>query len=454
MQTIMNSHLYPLFCATALALCAAIPARADWVLDWNNAALVATQATGDSSAVASRSLAILHAAVYDAITAIDGGFTPYHAMSAAPSGADQRAAVAAAANTVMGALYPTLGSSFATIYNDELATIGSSQAKTDGINWGNQVATEILNARQSDGASNAASTPYNPSGQIGRWAPTPNSSSPALNYQNPPTLPGWNNVTPFVMASGFQMRPGAPPDLTSAAYALAYNQVLSYGAKVGSLRTLDQTAQAYFWADQPGQFTQVAHWNQIAANLMNAVDLRTEARVMAALNVTLADAGITAWDAKYFYDTWRPITAIAYADSDGNPATASDIFWEPLLDSQPTPEYLNEVSSFSAAAGEILKHYFGDVGISVLGDSDGNGTYDTVRNYGSISDAVLEAGMSGIYAGDHFGFADAAGRTAGAGVAGLTISGPAFQPIAPVPEPSSMIFVALAGVLSIRRRRV
>jgi hypothetical protein len=262
-------------------------------------------------------------------------------------------------------------------------------------------------------------------------------------------------VTPFVMTSASQFRPAAPPDISSAQYATAYAQVQDYGAKFGSLRTADQTAQAYYWSDKPGQLTQVAHWNQIAGHLAGSagVALINEARVMAALNVAMADAGISAWDAKYTYDTWRPISGIANGDTDANPATNGDFFWEPLIESQATPEFVSEISSFSGAAGAVLKHYFGDVAFSFQGDSDGDGIYDGARNFSSITAAVQEAGLAGIYAGDQFGYQIDGGLAAGTSIGDAAVNGAPFQAITPVPEPSSMIFVALGGVLALRRRK-
>ncbi len=453
----MKPLFRPLFCATAAVVSLASSARADWVLDWNNAALSAIEASGQSSAEASRTMAILDVAIYDALVGVTSGYTSFRTTGQATAGANDRAAVAAAANTVMSQLFPTMTSSFASIYSDQMSSIGNGVSKDNGVNWGVQVATQMLSWRQTDGSANAASTPYNPSGAYGRWAPTP-SSNPVTNYQNPPTLPGWSNVTPFGMSSGSQYRPGASPALTAVAYATAYNEVLNYGAKYGSARSTDQTVQAFYWSDQTGLQTQVAHWNQIAGTLLGAnLGLLNEARVTAALNVALADAGITAWDAKYAYDTWRPITAIAYGDNDGNDLTSSDIFWEPLIDALPTPEYLSEVGTMSTAAGEVLKHYFGDIGFSALGDSDGNGTQDTLRNFTSISQAVAEANLAGVYAGDHFRFVDpltglSPEQSAGGSIGQSTVTN-YFQELALAPEPSSLLFVGLAGVLSLRRRR-
>lgn len=440
-------------------------ARADWVLDWNMAALEASRVSGELGPQTSRNLATLHTAIYDAINALDGGFTMYHATGVAPSGADQRAAVAAAAKKVMDQLYPTMTSSFASLYADQMATIGESQSKTEGINWGTSVGTEIYDWRHGDSSNNAASTPYSP-GISGNWGGTPNHYAP-WNYLNTPLLPGWGNVTPFAMSINYQFRPAGSPSLTSAQYAADYNEVFAKGALVGSSRLADETTQAYYWADLPGQTNQVGHWNNIAGHLLggeHGADLRTEARVMAALNVALADANIAAWDAKYVtnmgtaFNTWRPISAIANGENDGNALTAGDDFagtpagWNSLIDAPPTPEYISDIATVSGAAGAILKHYFGDIAFNYQGDSDGDGTWDTLRSFGSITDAVNEAAIAGVYAGTDFRTASLDGSAVGTNVGNWTVSN-YFLEIAPVPEPSSLLLLLGAAAVSLRRRR-
>ncbi len=451
--------------AIALSLLLGLPssARAGWVLDWNLAAQDASLGSGEIAPEAARSLAILHAAMYDAVNAISGGYTQFYVNTPAPLGANESAAAAAAAKTVLDQLYPTYSSTWDTLYSNELATIADSSAKTDGINWGSSVGTQIYNWRLSDGASSAAATPYSPVSANGRWGPTPNVYTP-YNYLNPPLLPGWRDVTPFGMNQTNQFRPSGMVALTSTQYASDYNEVFTMGAAIGSGRSADQTTQAYYWADLPGHATQVAHWNTIAGALLGpGANLATEARVMAALNVSLADAAIAAWDAKYAstagtdFDTWRPVAAITYGDDDNNPATFGDFLagtvagWNPLIDAPPTPEYISDVAAVSGAAGAILKHYFGDVGFSALGDSDGNGSLDTLRSFGSISDAMNEAAGAGVLAGTNFRTSTNDGLSTGQTVGDWTTS----NYFLPVPEPSSALLGVTMIVLGlVRRRRV
>src|SRR5262249_48096007 len=161
---------------------------------------------------------------------------------------------------------------------------------------------------------------------------------------------------PFVMTSTDQFRPDGPPALDSVSYTNALSEVQSLGRAVGSSRTPEQTQIARFWADGPGTITPPGHWNQIAADIATdrGLSLADNARLLAELNFALADAAIVAWDAKYDYTFWRPITAIREADTDNNADTESESGWNPLLITPPFPEYVSGHSTFSGTAATIL----------------------------------------------------------------------------------------------------
>ena len=454
----MKSFGRSFFFSAASVAALAMPVRAEMTIDWNNQALNAIQSNSVEAPEAARDLAMLSTAMYEAINGIDGGFTSYlPGDTGGPVGADQTAAAAAAANTILEALYPAMGSSFTTLYADELAALPATQATTDGVNWGNQVAQAILNARASDGSANAASTPYSPSGQLGRWAPTPVANGPG--YQNPPTLPGWGNVVPFAMTSGSQFRPTTTVDITSAAYANAFNQVQSLGSINSSTRTAAQTASAYSWAAPTGTVTAAGQWNQIATQIIHAqgLDLRTQARILAQLNIAIADASISAYDATYVNDNWRPVTAIAYGgdnvnDTDGNPLTTGDEFWNPLIDTPPLPSYANVNTAIAGAAVKVLKAYFGNHSVSIMMDTNGDGVPDTLVTYATLDDALAAAGLAPILAGTDFSYSTDAGLALGNDAGGTAIQ--LFQPITPVPEPSgAVLLVAVGALMSVGRRR-
>lgn len=443
----------PMTVATLMVL--AMPARAELILDWNTQAVNAIQAMGEDTAQASRDLALLSTAIYDAVNGIDGGYSSYFVQGSGPSGASMEAAAASAAKTVLEALYPTLGSSFATLYSDQLSNIGDGQAKTDGINWGSQVASAILTARAGDGAANAASTPYNPSGQIGRWAATPTHTGPG--YQFPPTEPGWGNVVPFGITQGNQFRPSNTLDVTSAAYAASFNQVKELGSSTSATRTAAQTTAAYAWAAPIGSATAAGQWNQVAINIIHnaSLDLRTQARILATLNIAVADATISAYDASYANDNWRPVTGIAYGgdnvvDFDGNPLTTGDDFWDPLIDTPPMPSFVNANTAIAGAAARVLKYYFGNHDLQLMVDTDGDGVPDTLVSY-TLDGALDDATMAPIYGGTDFSYATDAGALAGTQSADYDISH-YFLAVAQVPEPSSLLLVA-GGLALMRRRR-
>ena len=468
----MNRSL-PFSFATALLLCCVpVSVSATAVMDWNTEVLNAIRTSDTAAPNASRNLAILHTAIYDAVNGPTGGRTSYLAGSG-PAGASLEAAVASAANTVLGQLYPSMD--FSTLYNNQLSGIAEGQAKTDGLNWGSQVATMILNQRATDGASSANSS-YTITSAMGHWQPTPH-TNPALNFNPNPELPGWGHVTPFGIASTAGQLPAAPPALNSTQYADDFNQVYQLGAATGSTRTNDQTHAAYYWNKPNGTLTTAGQWNEIAQTMASTagLSLADEARLMAALNISLADATIVAWEAKYEYDFWRPVTAIAYGNQDGNTGTVGDDFagtefgWNPLIDTPNTPESTAEESIQAAAAGEVLKFYFGDDGFVYASDINGDGaitaadaTYDrnndgfitaadAYRTFTSITDAVNEAGMSRIYAGVNMGTSVTDGLTAGQNIAD-EVNATYFLPVV-VPEPSSALLLAAALGLTLRRRR-
>ena len=216
-------------------------------------------------------------------------------------------------------------------------------------------------------------------------------------------MPGWGNVTPFVLKSESQFRPAGPPAITSAAYAAALNQVESLGAKNSTTRTADQTQIALFWADGGGTETPPGHWNAIAEQVATSRhdSIVKDARVFAMLDTALADAAIACWNTKFTANLWRPITAIRLADTDNNPATTADPSWTPLLATPPFPSYVSGHSTFSAAAATILSAVYGP---NTHFNATSDGLPGVTRSFKSFNDAANEAGMSRIYGGIHFSF--------------------------------------------------
>ncbi len=258
-----------------------------------------------------------------------------------------------------------------------------------------------------DGATDTVPVP--PSTEPGEWAPTPPAFAPYL-------LPQWAFLTPFAMTDPAQFRPPGPPALNTAEWSADYQLTQQYGSVNSVARTPDQSEIALFWADGAGTETPPGHWNHIATDLARTQGLSLEqnARLLALLNLALADAAIGAWDAKYHYNWWRPVTAIRAGDTDGNDATDADPTWTPYLVTPPFPEHTSGHSTFSGAAAAVLARFWGTDDVSFSTGSDF--LPGVSRSFPSFSSAADEAGMSRIYGGIHFMSANIHGLAAGADI--------------------------------------
>jgi len=388
-----------------LASLIGIPASADVVTDWNNAALDAIRADRTAPPIASRSLAIAHVAIYDAVNGIARTHEPYLVPSAVPASASREAAATAAAHQTLVSLFPNHTSTFDALHAAILAGIPNGPQKTNGITWGEFVASQILAARANDG-SNAIVQPPGGSGP-GVWIPTPPAFLPYL-------LPQWGFVAPFGMSSTSQFRPPGPPSLDSQQYAADYEEVKQLGAAVGSTRTEDQTEIALFWADGAGTETPPGHWNSIAQILAGAHGntLEENARMFALANIAMADAAICAWDAKYTFHFWRPVTAIAFAEPQLN--------WMSFIITPPFPDYVSGHSTFSGAAATVIPLFYGTEDLPFTTGSDFlPGVY---RSFSTCLEAADEAAVSRLYGGIHFRTANEDGLQAGISIGQWTFS--------------------------------
>ena len=375
--------------------------QADVVTDWNETALLAIKSDRTAPPKAARALAMLHAAIYDAVNGVTQTHEAYFVRDKAAEGASPEAAAAVAARLVLLRLFPAQQAAFYATYNKVLRTVPPGDGKRASIDWGEHVAQTLLADRAKDGSQ--ATVIYASRNPVGVWR----STEPAFAK---PALPQWPGVKPFAMTSAAQFRPAMPPILTSSTYADDFNKTKELGAKNSTSRTAEQTTIAQFWADGPGTVTPPGHWNVIARELavQRGNSMEENARLFALLNVAEADAGILCWDCKYACNFWRPITAIQNADLDENPATENDAEWTPLLATPPFPEYTSGHSTFSSAAAAVLAAFFGtDVVFS--------------RSYASFSEAAAEAGMSRIYGGIHFVSANREGLASGRRLGGFVV---------------------------------
>jgi membrane-associated phospholipid phosphatase len=359
------------------------------VIAWNKELLHSVQTPGAQPATIhpTRSFAILHAAIYDAVVSITRDAPPYLFSVSAPSGARADAAAAEAGHDTLLALYPKMKAALDQQLASELATIPDGAGKQQGIQVGQTVAARLIAIRANDGSA-APPSPFVAGNQPGNYRPTP-PKFPA------PVFTNWGNVTPFVLNNAAQFRPGPPPALNSQAYAQALNEVKSLGQNSSTTRTPDQTVIAKFWA---GPIWNT--WNEIADNaaLAHHTNLVRTASLFASLNLTFADSAIAFYDAKYHYQVWRPITAIRLINTDVNPATVGDPTWRSLATTAADPSYPGAHSTISAAGATVLSAFFGNQD-QILVTSDV--LPGVVRTFASYGDVATEAGLSRIYAGQH-----------------------------------------------------
>jgi membrane-associated phospholipid phosphatase len=359
------------------------------VIAWNKELLHIVQTPGAQPATVhpTRSYALLHAAIYDAVVSITRDAPAYLFSVSAPNSARADAAAAQAGHDTLVALYPKWKAALDQQLAGELVAIPNGAGKQQGIQVGQAVAARLLAMRATDGSATTP-LPFVPGNQPGNYRLTPPKFAA-------PAFTNWGNVTPFVLNNAAQFRPAPPPALTSQAYAQALNEVKSLGQNTSTTRTAEQTVIGKFWA---GPIWNT--WNEIAENaaLAHHTNLETTARLFAVLNLSFADSTIAFYDAKYFYQLWRPVTAIRLANTIGNPAIVGDPTWTPLSPTAPDPSYPSAHGVISGAGAAVLSAFFGNQDRIRLTSDVVPGP---VRTFASYTDVATEAGLSRIYAGQH-----------------------------------------------------
>lgn len=385
----------------------AAPRKPDMVLRWNEVLLYAIRTDKTAPPLAARNMAVVHAAIYDAVNAIYRTHQPYLVEVRPLPGSSPSAAAAVAAYRALVGIYPRQKKTFDDVLASCLAEVPDAESRDGGAALGEFVAEKVLEWRGQDGMCLVGKHPLRK--VLGAWEPTPPAFSDAL-------LPAWTNLKPFAIREGVLPRPAGPPPLHTAAYAAAFHEVKAIGGKDSRTRSPDQTEIARFWADGEGTSTPPGHWNRIARGvaLEKGNGLMENARLFALLNISLADAGLACWIIKFHHDLWRPITAIRRAEDDGNPDTEPDPSWEPLLPTPPFPTYTSGHSTFSGAAAVVLAKCFGSDAIGF--ETRSEGLPGVRRSFPSFSAAALEAGKSRVYGGIHYEFDNADGLTNGRAV--------------------------------------
>jgi membrane-associated phospholipid phosphatase len=387
------------------------------VLEWNQIFVETLVATNTPNSSSQRLGAIVHTAIFDAYNGIERRYTPLFVRNVddngerlVPSGASRRAAVVAAAYTALVALFPSRAEPLSERYAASLAALSDDggdggRSRERGIAWGTNVAQAVLAWRATDGFS-ASYPPFTGGTAVGQWRPIPPAT--AMSAQ------GLAFTAPFVVESNTQFRPDPPRALASATYTEDVNAVKALGRLTGSTRTEDQTALAPFWEGNAS-----VHWNQAANQIARANHLSISGsnRLLAVLNVTMADTALTIWSAKRHYGanpadaTWRPLTAITLAASDGNVETVSDPDWLPLVATPSHPEYPAGHPALNGAAATVLSSHFADDQTFTLT------TGLSSRTYVSLSQARADGNMARIWGGMHYPSTVAVSDAAGEAIA-------------------------------------
>src|SRR5712672_1732594 len=383
------------------------------VVQWNRALLVIvrTSKAQPPTIHPTRSFAILHAAIYDAVNAIDRTHKPYLVqLTEVPRFASQDAAANAAAHAVLITLYPNFQTMLDAQLQQSLAQIPDGADKAEGVSIGQAVANRILALRSNDGSASAP-IPF-----IFGTAPGDYQSTPP-NFPPQPQFTHWSHVTPFALERANQFRPGPPPALTSDTYSDVFNELQSLGITESATATPDQALTGRFWNGAIQNY-----WNEITqtAAVQQTLTTAQNARLFALLNLTIADDVIAFYDAKYTYNFWRPVTAIRDAANDGNPETLADPNWLPeVRNTTPDPAYPGAHAVITASGAEALISFLErdrfefNVASEVLPGVE--------RSFTSFSSAAEEATLSRIFSGQHFRFDLTAGQRLGREVADFVL---------------------------------
>ncbi len=414
--------LLALLAVLSLAVAPLTRAADNAVLYWNDQALNAIRLARTPPPIASHHLAALHAAIHDSVVGITRTHRAWQGDATAPAGADMDAAIASAAYTVINALWGQAANpeNYRRAYDQALAAIPDGPAKADGVAFGKQVATAVLAVRAQSGWNKPIEGTFS-STEPGLWRETP----PGFR---PPVLPHWAKVVPFVMTSPEQFRAPPPPAVNSKQAADEMEQIARIGARDNADRTEYQTLAAPFWADDLGSATPPGHWNVIAQDLTRRHKLSTPdtARFFALLNLAMADAGITIWETKFHYRTWRPETSIREVTKEINPHATAHPDFIPLMVTPAFPSYISGHSTFSAAGSRLVERWFGTDDIEFTTTSDG--LPGAVRTFKKLSECRDEIGMSRLWGGIHVMADNLEGQKAGIKIADYVFAN-ALQPV-------------------------
>lgn len=384
-------------------------AVADWSLIAQNAIVAVGRRFPGEAAV---HMGIVHAAIYDAVVAIEGGYRPFAVTPTVPSNTSVDAAVAAAAHRVLVERFRDQQAALDDAYFAYLNGIPDGEAKTNGVHVGEEVGVGMLLLRANDGLDSIVPYVQRPPGP-GVYEPTAPASP--LGTRMP-------RVLPLALKNASQFRPNGPPELHTGKYADDFNEVKELGRVDSPARNAQQTAVARFWTDHD-----LPQWNRNLLRLAEARGLTVieTARMLAMAHVAGGDAMIGCFDAKYHYLSWRPIHAIQRADTDDNAHTAADPTWQPLLATPNHPEYPSAHACHTTAVAEALESFFGPGRLPFSVDSLVTGE---TRHYTRFREVIPEVNNARVWAGFHFRYSQEDGSKLGRRVARF-VARNFFQPL-------------------------
>jgi hypothetical protein len=385
------------------------------ISDWNEIAVAAL--VGDTTTQPIEDIlymGFVQAAVYNAVVGIEGRYEPYRFHTHAPRGASAQAAAIAAAHKVLVTYVPSAQADLDARYAASLAQIPDGTAKTQGTAFGTRAADSLIELRAHDGRN--APIVFTQPPAPGVWRPTPLALLPM-------SAPWLGFVTPLLVHNATQFAPPAPPALASARYTRDFAEVKALGSVNSTERTPAQTSTALFFSGNPLPQYNAALRDQVTVRHLDIVDA---ARMFAAIDMSVADAEISVWRAKYIHGLWRPITAINLADTDGNPATGADTGWGPMITTPPYPEYPSGYNAFNSTVAHGLKELFETRHLQLTLTST---AVPGIQRHYDCADTLLQDVVDArVWEGIHFRTADTAAKEMGRHLAAWTLDH-YFQPI-------------------------
>jgi PAP2 superfamily len=402
----VNKQLHVVACGLLSMVTYIASCRADTVTDWDTKATAAASA----AALGEREVAIVDLAMFDAVNSIERRYQPYLERLPITEPASADAAAASAAATALAELHPEIAASFKAALAEYLGQLKAApEALANGARLGEAVALRMLEARANDGATAVDS--YRPKTKPGQYVPTPVM-----------VCSTWPTMRPFALASPSQFRPGPPPSLKSREWAADYNEIKELGGKTSSSRSAQQTETARFWLMTGPQAYHPLARQMVLERHLNLID---SARFMALFAVALTDAYIAAFDAKYHYEFWRPVTAIRNGDLNDNPATARDATWQPLDNTPMHPEYPCAHCILSGAVRPVLESLGQQMPELSLTSPTAPGV---THHWSTLDDFTTEVANARVWAGFHYRFSTRVGTALGAQV-GQYVASTMMQPV-------------------------